>query len=124
MFQVIKHGDIPKDRLKEVTYTKVVCEVRPQIADPNRMLITIGGNRIIYTGEVSTPTASLELVKLIINSVLSGHGAKFACFDVKSFYLATPMVQSEFVKIRIEDIPQDFVLEYNIILFVHNGWVY
>ena len=94
MFQVIKHGDIPKDRLYKVTYTKVVCEVRPQIADPNRTLITIVGNRIIYPGEVSTPTAWLELVKLIINSVLSRHGAKFACFDVKSFYLATPIVQS------------------------------
>ena len=35
-FQVIKHGDIPKDCLKEVTYTKVVCEVRPQKEDLNR----------------------------------------------------------------------------------------
>ena len=30
----------------------------------------------------------------------------------------------EFVKIKIEDIPQEFVLEYNLIPFVHNGWVY
>ena len=74
-FQVIKHGDITKLRLKEVTYTKVVCEVRPQKEDPKRMRITIGGNRIIYTGEVATPTASLELVKLIINSVISHNGA-------------------------------------------------
>ena len=106
MFQVIKHGYTPKECPKEVTYTKVVCEVRPQKEDPNRTWITIGGNRIIYPGEVSTPTASLELVKLIINSVLSCHGAKFACFDVKKFYLETPMDRSEFVKIKIEDILQ------------------
>ena len=69
MFQVIKNGNIPKDRLKEVTYTKVVREVRPQKENTNRRRITIGGNRIIYLGEVSTPIASLDLVKLIINSV-------------------------------------------------------
>ena len=34
------------------------------------------------------------------------------------------MDRSEFVKIKIEDIPQEFVSEYNLILFVHNGWVY
>ena len=81
-FQVIKHGDIPKDRLKEVTYNKAVCEVRPQKVDPNLTRITIGGNSIIYPGEVETPTASLELVKIIINSLLSRHGAKFAYFGV------------------------------------------
>ena len=107
--QVIKHGDIPKDRLKKVTYTKVVCEVRPQKEDPNRRRRMFGYNRIIYPGEVVTPTAALELVKLIINSVLSLHGAKFACFDFKNFYLATPMDRSELVKIKIEDIPQYFL---------------
>ena len=34
------------------------------------------------------------------------------------------MDQSEFVKIKIKDIPQDFALKYNLIPFVHNGWVY
>ena len=123
-FQVIKHGDTPKDLLKEVTYTKVVCEVRPQKEYPNRTRITIRGNRIIYPGEVATPTASLELVNLIINSVLSCHGVKLSCFIVKNFYLATTMDQSKFVKIKIEDIPQEFVLEYSLITFVHNGSVY
>ena len=34
------------------------------------------------------------------------------------------MDRSEFVKIKIEGIPQDFVLEYNIIPSLQNGWVY
>ena len=86
--------NIPRDRRKEITYTKVVCEVRPQKEDPDMTRITIGGSRIVYPSDVATKTASLELVKLIINSVLSRHGAKFACFDVKNFYLATPMERS------------------------------
>ena len=67
----------------------MVCEVRPQKDDPNRTRITIGGSRIIYPGDVATKTASLELVKLIINSVLSRHGAKFACFDIKTSFIAS-----------------------------------
>ena len=79
--------------------------MRPQKADPNRTRITIGGSRIIYPGDVATPTGSLELVKLIINSVLSRHDSKFVSFDISNFYLATPMDRSEYVKIKIDDAP-------------------
>ena len=65
------YNDIPKERRKEITYTSVVCEVRPQKDDPNRTRITIGGNPICYLIDVGTKTASLELFKLVINSVLS-----------------------------------------------------
>ena len=44
---------------------------RPQKEDPNQTQITIGGNRICYPGNMGTKTASLELVKLQINDVLS-----------------------------------------------------
>ena len=83
IFKVIRYQDIPQDRRKEVCHTKVVCEVRPQKEDPDITRITIGGNRIIYLGDVGTPTVSLELIKLILNSILSRPGAKFACFDVR-----------------------------------------
>ena len=76
-FFIIYYHDIPVDILKEITYTSVVCEVRPQKEDPNRTQITIGGNRICYPGDVGTPTASLDLFKLLINSVLSRKGARF-----------------------------------------------
>ncbi len=49
----------------------VVCEVRPDKDDPNHTQITIGGNHICYPGNVGTNTASLELLKLLLNSVLS-----------------------------------------------------
>ena len=71
----------------------------------------MGGNHIIYPGDVVTPTVSLELIKLILNSVLFRPGAKFACFDVKNFYLATPMDRSEYAHIKIEDIPEEFIKE-------------
>ena len=71
-----------------------MCKVRPPKEDPNRTRITIGGNSIIYPGDVATPTASIKLVKLVINIFLSRHGTKFYFFDVKDFYLATLMDRS------------------------------
>ena len=91
-FRVVRYEDIPKDRRTEICHTTVVCEVRPNTEDSNRTRITVAGNRIYYPGDVATPTGSLELVKLIINSVLSRRGAKLACFDIKNFYLGTPML--------------------------------
>ena len=66
-------------------YVKVVCEVRPQKTYPNRTRITVAGNHISYPGDVGTPTASLDLFKLILNSVLSRLGAIFAYFDAANF---------------------------------------
>ena len=101
-----------------------MCEYRPPKADPNQTRITVGGNQIFYPGDVGLPTVSLELVKLVINSIFSRCNARFACFDVCKFYLATPLDCSEFVRIRIEDIPKDFILELNLMPSVHTGRIY
>ena len=45
-FHIIEYEYIPMDCRQEITYTKVVCIVLPQKADPNRTHIKIGGNRI------------------------------------------------------------------------------
>jgi len=127
-FRVIRYEDIPRDRRKEISHVKVVCEVRPNKSDPNRTRITVAGSRICYPGDVGTPTASLELVKLMLNSVVSRPGAKFACFDAANFYLQTPeMERKEYVRIKFADIPADFREEYGITeetSLVHRGWVY
>ena len=101
-----------------------MCEYREQKDDLNRTRITIGGNRICYPGDVGTPTASIDLVKLTINSVLSRRNAKFACFDIKNFYLMTPMDHPECVRIKVTDIPKEFVDEYDLTNHIHNDWVY
>ena len=55
-FKAVLYENIPRDRCSQITHSKVVCEVRPQKADPNRTRITIGGSRIIYPCGVATPT--------------------------------------------------------------------
>ena len=123
-FRIIRYEDIPVDCRNKITYTKVFCEYRSHKEYPNRMRITIGGNRICYPGDVGTPTGSLELVKLIINSVLSHCNACFAAFDVSNFYLATPINRPEFFRIRLEYISKEFIEEYNLIPYSNNWWIY
>eukprot|EP00804_Cyclotella_cryptica_P009041 CCRYP_003144-RB/>CCRYP_003144-RB protein AED:0.42 eAED:0.43 QI:0/0/0/1/0/0/2/0/355 len=60
----------------------------------------------------------------MINSVLSRHNAKFCTFDISNFYLGTPLDRPEYVRIRIDDIPQEFIAEYDLTHHVRDGWVY
>ena len=69
----------------------VLCEFQPQKEDTNRTRITVAGSRIYYPVDIGTLTDSLDLVKLIINSVLSCRNMCFVLFDAKNFYLQTPM---------------------------------
>ena len=87
-FYVVKFEDIPKDRLNEICYTSVVCEVRPGKKYLNQTRIEMCGANVCYPGDVGTNTASLELFKLMINSILSRAGAKYVCFDIENFALA------------------------------------
>jgi hypothetical protein len=121
----ILYDKIPSDRHREITYSKVVCKVRPEKGDDaNHILITIGGNNIRYLGDVGTPTGSIELVKLLVNSVLSQRNAKLATMDLKNFYLNTSLDRPEYVRIKLADIPQEFINKYKLNKIARNFWIY
>ena len=54
---------------------------------------------------------SLKLVKLVVNRVFSLRGTKFACFDIKNFYLVTPLDRLEYVMVKFADIRQELINE-------------
>ena len=70
-FKVIRFNDIPFEKRKDICHPREACEYCPDKDDPNRTHITISGGHILVHFDVSTPTGSLELVKLTINSVIS-----------------------------------------------------
>ena len=80
-FYLIKFADISRDRRHEICHSMVVCEVKPRKEDPNLTCITVAGSQRCYPRDVGTPTGSLDLFKLIINSVLSRRNARFVSFD-------------------------------------------
>ena len=123
-FRVIRFKNIPHGQRKGTTVTKVVCKLRPKKEDPNFTRITIMGNWVVYTGDAGTKTASLDLCKLMMKNVLSRKGAKFITYDICNYYLETPLKYPQYVKIKLTDIPQYFIEEYNLHEYVHEGWVY
>jgi hypothetical protein len=102
----------------------VVGEVRTEKDDPNCTWITIGDNCICYPGNVGTNTVSLELLKLLLNSVLSWKGAHFSSINRKKFYLDTSMPEPEYVCINILDIPNEFIDKYKLTGLDSDGSIY
>ena len=84
-FFFIRKSDIPKNRLKDVTYGQIVVTYRPQKAEQRRTRLTVGGDRVNYPFETSTPTADLPTIKMLWNFVLSMPNAKFLSMDVANF---------------------------------------
>ena len=120
-FYPIEYKDVPKDHIGKICFTNVVCEVWPQKADPDHTGITVSGGNISFPGDVVTNIASLELFKLMIDSMLSRRNVKFTCFNISNFYLATPLEQFQCARIRIKDIPQEFFKEYRLKTYMCNA---
>ena len=59
--------------------------------------------------DVSTPTVEMMTVKMHLNSVISTKGAQYCTIDLKDFYLSTPMERPEYMRIKLRDLPQEFV---------------
>ena len=49
----IPKSKIPKD--KKVTYGKIVCDMKPEKEEKERTILTVGGNLLDFTGNLSAP---------------------------------------------------------------------
>jgi hypothetical protein len=93
--------------------------------DPNRTHLTVGGDKVNFPGDCSTPTVDLVMVKLHLNSVISTKGARYCTIDLKDFYLMTPMTRPEYMCMKIKDLPEEFVTMYKLDnKTTSNGYVY
>lgn len=103
---------IPKH--KKVSYDRIVCDVRPQREEKERTRLTVGGDKLEYSGPVTTETADITTAKIIFSSVISTPGARFISFDTKNFYLGTPMTEYEYITLHINIIPQEIIDKYDL----------
>ena len=70
------------------------------------------------------PTADLLTIKLLLNIVMSTHRAKFMNMDIKNSYLSTPLKWYEYLKLKIDNIPDDVQQQYGLRKKVTSeGWV-
>ena len=85
----------------------------------------MGGNLINYLEDIGTNTATLLLIKIFFNSVISTWGAHFMSLNLANFYLMTPLKQPKFAKIKLSNILEEIIQEYKLHdKATPNGWVY
>ncbi len=53
----VHRRNVPSKRMKDVTYGKFVCMIRPEKKETHQTRFVVSGNKINYPGEVATPTA-------------------------------------------------------------------
>ena len=93
---------MPSDRI--ATYANMVCDYRPHKQEKHRVRLTVGGDRLTYNEDVSSPEASLLETKLLLNSTISDafKGALFMTLDIKDLSLQTSIcvyIPNMFLKI-------------------------
>eukprot|EP00957_Ditylum_brightwellii_P127580 9729057-Ditylum_brightwellii.AAC.1 len=114
---------MPKGR--SATYDSIVCDHRPQKADPNRARHVVGGYTVEYLFEISTQTADLVADKMLMNLVNSTKGATFWTMGIKNFYLNTPMKQYEYMRLWYDIITEEIIKQYQLDkIKTADGWVY
>ena len=123
----IPRSDVPRN--KKVVYLKIVVDIRDHKAVKERVRITatptaVGGGKVNYAGETTTRTVEMSTVKMHLQSVLSTPGAQYMTLDISDFYLATPMEEYEYGRLKVDYIPEATMKKYNLHNLVSNGYVY
>jgi hypothetical protein len=107
----IKLKNIPKDK---ITYGKIVCDYKPHKKEKERVRLTVGGDRLDYSGDVATSTADITTFKILINSTLSTEDATMMMMDKKNYYLGTPLPWFEYMKMLLSRFPEEIIQKYNL----------
>jgi hypothetical protein len=100
----IKLTNIPKDR--KITYGKIVCDYKPHRNKKERVRLTVGGDRLDYSGDVATSTADITTFKILITSTLYIEDAAMMMMDIKNYYLVTPLPRFEYMKMLLSRFPE------------------
>ena len=110
----IHKSEVPSH--KKVTYANMVCDHRPLKTEPLQVRITVGRDCLPYSSDAGSPAASLLKAKLLFNSTISDSdkGACFMAADLKDFFLAMLMEDSEYMRIHSKYFFEDICEEYDI----------
>ena len=101
---------------RDVTYANYVLEYRPLKTQTHRVRITVGGDRLSYPDDASSPATNILETKVLLNSVISDShkGARFMTADVKDFFLNSPMKRPEYMKTSYKHFPSDIRRKYKL----------
>jgi hypothetical protein len=109
---------------KKPTYVRVVCADWPEKTNPKGFRWTAGGNKVKYTGNVTTQTADIQTAKCLFNSVVSTPNGRFMTLDLKDFYLCSDLPMYKYVRIPMHLLPPVIIELYELKSKIVNGYIY
>jgi hypothetical protein len=109
---------------RNITYGKIVCDYKPHKKEKERVRLTVGGDRLGYSGDVATSTADITTFKILINSTLSQKDAAMMMMDIKTYYLGNLLPWYEYMRMLLSRFPEEIVDKYNLKSLAVDGWVY
>jgi hypothetical protein len=120
----IHKSSIPADRRRDIAYYNP--RVKEKIKEGihlRHIRGTIGGDHTNFVGAVSARTASLEVVRTLLNSVLADD-ADFMHCDISDYYLGTPMDRPEFMRIHRRQLSSTIIAEYYLEKYFEDDCIY
>ena len=111
----------PVDRRRDTTYYNPQTKEKPNRSGDTvyRIRGTIGGDRINYPGATTALTAAMPVVKLLLQAAVS-EDAHIMTMDAKDYYLNTPLLRPEYLRIPIKFISQQVIDKHNLGVYVRN----
>ena len=104
----------------------MICDVRPLKSEKNRVRLTVGGDKLDFEDDPSSPAAALLDIKIHLNSVISDahKGARYGTADIKNYYLNNPMSKFRYMCIPLKWFTDEIRAEYDIHALASGGYVY
>jgi hypothetical protein len=122
----IRPNQVPAGR--KVTYANFVCTMRPGKAEPYRIRMTVGGDRLDAFQDVRSPAVGILDTKLHLNSTISDakKGARYCTGDLKDFFLCSDMKIFQYMRVHRRYVPDAIIDEYALTpdYFDAKGYVY
>ena len=118
MIKPIHQSDQPSDRPYFNPQTKQ--KVDSVGSTTYRIRGTAGGDKINYTGPTSAQIAAMSVVQLLLHSVVFEH-KQWMTIDIKDYYLNTPRIRPEFIRIPCRMIPDTTVATHTLTPYINQN---
>jgi hypothetical protein len=109
---------------RKITYGKLVCDFKPNKNEKHRVRLTVGGDRLDYSGDTATSIADITTFKILVNSTLSTQDAQMMMMDIQHYYLGTLLSINEYMRLPMSILPLDIIEKYDLTRLAVTGWVY
>jgi hypothetical protein len=119
LHQTHKHPARQKDHLRKNSLRLQTSQARKGC-----VRLTVGGDRLDYSGDIATSSSDITTFKILINITLYTENAAMMMMDIKKYYLGTPLPQFEYMKMFLSRFPEDTIQKYNLNALAVDGWVY